>query len=190
MRNFSISILLCLGLIGYHTGYGQVKMVKAKIHEGISGRLPKTFYPMPPSDIALRFPSVRKPIAAYTDESRLTDFSVKISASKWRSQDLPMLRDFFRSSILNLYDRVNFIQDSIVVINDREFAVFEFETYIAGEQFSLDKKSPARKYHYLQYALLNGKTLVFSFSTPKKLMGQWQETAGEIMASIKIKDKI
>ncbi|MFM8738893.1 MAG: hypothetical protein ACKOC0_01670, partial [Cytophagales bacterium] len=58
-------------------------MNKTKITEGITVLLPSTLSVMTPEDIVQRYPSVRSPLAAYTDVNRTADFSVNISATQW-----------------------------------------------------------------------------------------------------------
>ena len=155
-----------------------VKLVKAKLTEGIAAKLPQSFHEMQPEDIVQRFPSVRKPIAAYTSEDRLSDFSLKISATQWRESDIPMMKEFFKASIINLYDKVDFIQEDVVEVNGRAFAVFEFEGYVKGAR---------KKYSYVQYTVANRQTLVFSFNTPGQQRNVWQPVAKAIMSSVKVK---
>lgn len=168
----------------------QEKLVKTKVSEAITVSLPQNFYPMSEYDMAQRYPSVRKPVGAYTDDARMVDFSINISATQWREQDVDIAKGFFKASLANLYDRVNFIQEDIKTIDKKQFIVFEFDSRIEGEQFSLDNKDPVRRYTYIQYLIINGKTLVFSFSAPVQLKEQWQEIAAEIMDSIKVKNSL
>ncbi len=166
------------------------KLVKTKITENIIVMLPKSFFEMTPSDIAQRYPSVRKPIGAYTNEERLVDFSVNVSATQWRSGDVKIAKDFFKASIINLYDRVDIINEEIKTIGDRQFIVFEFDSRINGDQRALGNAEPIRGYSYVQYLIVKGKTIVFSFNCPAQRKELWQETARKVMNSVNIKGNI
>lgn len=165
----------------------QHKLVKTKITDNITVKLPKSFYPMTADDLARRYPSVRKPLGAYTNEDRLVDFSVNISATQWSPTDVKMAKDFFKASIYNLYDRVNMIKEEVVELDKKKFIVFEFDSRLEGEKFDLEKKDPIRKYSYIQYLIINGKTIVFSFNCPVQLQEEWQDIATEIMNSVSVK---
>ncbi len=165
--------LLFFSLGPHVQGLAQVKMSRTKYATGISGLLPANLHPMTDGDIALRLPSVRKPLASYTSEDRLVEYSINVSATRWRSQDLPMVKDFFKSSILNLYVKVNFHEEKISEINKRPYAIFEFDS--------------KQKYNYVQYTLIDGKTLVFSFSCPKQQKMTWQPVIRKMMGSVKVK---
>lgn len=184
---FKMLIFLSL-IVGF--GVEQDKLVKTKITDEVTVSLPQNFFPMSPQDLAQRYPSVRSPIGAYTNESRLVDFSVNISATQWRPHDVEIAKDFFKASIFNLYDRVNMLQEGIKTIDDKKFIAFEFESWINGEQLSLSKKDPVRRYSYIQYLIVRGKTLVFSFSCPIQLKEKWQPIVPEIMSSIDVKKSL
>lgn len=178
-----VSILLTMVMLSVP----QEKMVKTKVTDGITVKLPESFYAMGATELAQRFPSVRRPLGAYTNEDRLVDFSVKISATQWRESDIEMAQQFFKASIYNLYDRVDPIQEGLREINKKNYIVFEFDSRINGDE---DNRQSVRAYSYAQYLLINGKTLVFTFTCPIKLKEKWQPMAREIMNSIKVKNSI
>ena len=168
----------------------QYKMVKTKVNDSITLMLPDEFYTMTPEDIARRYPSVRSPLGAYTIASLMADFSVNISATRWRESDIDMAKNFFKSGIYNLFDKVNMIRDEVQMINGKQYVIFEFDSRINGDPSSLESRQPIRRYNYVQYLLINGKTIVFSFNCDARIKEQWQQAAGEIMASIKVKNNI
>src|SRR5690348_12546861 len=87
-------------------GASAVKLVKTKVNDKITVSIPKGWHPMDGMDFTQRYPSVRAPLAAYTDVERLTDFSVNISATQWPDQDLKVAKQFFKASLMNMFDRV------------------------------------------------------------------------------------
>jgi len=165
-------------------GFQSVKMIKTKFSENISGVIPENFFTMTPGDIIRRIPSSRPPLAAYTDEARIIDFSINVSASKWANTDLLIAKDFFKASVLNLFDEVKLLKEEMKVINGKEFAVFEFESLLKGDDVSMKN---LRKYTYIQYTIQGGNAYVFSFNAPLQLKNKWQPMANEMMDNIKMK---
>lgn len=163
------------------------KLVKVKISNEITAMLPEDFVPMGDLDFSQRYPSVRKPIGAYTNPDHEVDFSVNISATSWPDTDLAMAQQFFKSGVMNMFDRVEMISEGIHEVNGRKLIYLEFESRIRGDQATLGNTEAILKYSYLQYWLEPSKTVVFSFNCPVRLKPDWQETAGKIMKSIKIK---
>lgn len=163
------------------------KLVKVKVSNEITAMLPKDFVPMGELDFSQRYPSVRKPIGAYTNPDHEVDFSVNISATSWPDTNLEMAQKFFKSGVMNMFDRVEIISEGIHEVNGKKLIYLEFESRIKGDRSTLESAEPILKYAYLEYLVEPSRTLVFSFNCPARLKSDWQETAGKIMKSIKIK---
>ena len=88
-------------------GFTSSKLVKTKVSDGIVISLPGELTPMTPDDIVQRYPSVRAPLAAFTNGNRTADFSVNTSATQWPDANLDVAQKFFKAGINNLYDRAN-----------------------------------------------------------------------------------
>lgn len=165
----------------------QPKLVKMKVTDNITVSVPKGWRPMDALDFTQRYPSVRAPLAAYTNEEREADFSVNISATQWPDTDPELARQFFKASLRNMFDRVDIIQEGVQEINKKKFIYFEFESRINGNRQQEGFTDPVLRYTYIQYLLLPDKTLVFSFNCPRRLKEQWQSPARAMMKAIKVK---
>jgi len=179
-------LLLSFAIIALF-GFSHSKLVKTKIAEGIVISLPAELQPMAEDDIILRYPSVRAPLAAYTDLNRTLDFSVNISATQWPDTDLEIASKFFKSSITNLFDRVDIIDEGIHTIHKKKYIFFEFESRVNGNKMTLGEQQPVFRYTYIQYLIEPGRTLVISFNCPKAMREDWQENVRAMMKSIKVK---
>jgi len=162
-------------------------LVKTRIDKSVTVYLPKIFSEMTPEDLIQRFPSVRSPLGAYTDPDRLADFSVNLSATQWPKSDLAFVKSFFKSSILNLYDRVEFLQEEIKTINGKSFIVFEFNSRVNPDSKNLSTQDALLKYNYIMYHIGAKRTLVFSFGCTKDVQEEWQPVAAQIMQSVRVK---
>lgn len=179
-KSFFLAVLLAL------FSFNDTKLVRIKVADGISVMLPRDWHPMDELDFSERYPSVRAPLAAYTDESRQIDFSVNVSATQWPDQNAVLAQRFFKASLYNMFDRVEMISERIQTINKKEFICFEFESTVRGNNRELGQEAPVLRYSYIAYLVQPEKTLVFSFHCPRRLRGEWQETAGKIIGSIKV----
>ncbi|MBR9998310.1 MAG: hypothetical protein KFF73_05030 [Cyclobacteriaceae bacterium] len=165
----------------------QPKLVKTKISENITARLPSDFFLLPPDELQGKSISYRMPIAFYTDPAREVDFSVNNSASKWQNEDIELLKEIYKSNIQNLFDNVEFMKESIESINERDYIVFEFSgTVLPGESL-FKQESPDRRYYYTEYTLKGSQIFIFTFTAPFQQKEQWAGTASAIMQSIKMK---
>jgi hypothetical protein len=175
---------LLLILLGISTFGLSQKLVKVKLTDNIKVSVPKSFTPMTDEDKAQRYESSRLPIALYTDPDRLADFGVNRAYSIWSESDLEMMQQFYEASIIELYDKVEFLSKGTRTINKKKFAYFEFESVVYPENGFQRNIS---KYTYLMYCISGGVTYVFNFTCEKSAKQQWQATAKAVMESIKLK---
>jgi hypothetical protein len=163
------------------------KLVKTKVADGITASIPVGFQPMDGMDFTQRYPSVRAPLAAYTNPEREIDFSINISATKWPDEDIVMASKFFKAGLINLFDKIEIVNEGVSEINGKKFIYFELESRMNGNKMNEGQRAPISKYTYIQYLVEKDRTLVFSFNCPARLKEDWQETARAVMKSIKIK---
>ncbi|HEU5147255.1 MAG TPA: hypothetical protein VFT90_11095 [Chryseosolibacter sp.] len=167
--------------------FDQPKMMKVKVSDDITISVPKDWRPMDGLDFTERYPSVRAPLAAYTNADRTVDFSVNISATRWPDANLDIAKQFFKSSLTNMFDRVTIIDEGVRQINGKSFVFFEFESRVNGNKNQLGNADPVLKYSYVQYLVQPQRTLVFSFNCDRRERQNWQDAARMMMNSIKVK---
>jgi len=163
------------------------KLVKIKVTDEITVSIPKGWNAMDALDFTQRYPSVRAPLAAFTNEDRLVDFSVNISATQWPDTDLELAQKFFKAGVMNMFDRVEMIQEGIYEVNKKKFIYFEFDSRIHGNKQQEGFQDPVLRYTYIQYLIEPGKALVFSFNCPRRQKEEWQKTARLMMKSVKVR---
>ena len=188
MKKIVIVTLLCFatGLFGSFREL-EDKFVRVEVSEDIIVSLPESFQKMTEDQMQRKFLSARPPLAAYTSPDQMADFGVNVSNPRWQASDLPILKDFYRSSLLELYDEVDFIEEGIHSVNNADMVFFEFTSLVNEDEDSVVPKPPVQQYTYVQYAIHENKALVFTFSCPTRRKNQWQPTAQKIMASVKMK---
>lgn len=167
--------------------FDQPKLVKIKVGNDITVSVPKDWQPMDDMDFTQRYPSVRAPLAAYTNHERTVDFSVNISATRWPDANLELARQFFKASIRNMFDRVEIIEEGIREVNGKSFIFFRFESRINGSKNEPGNAEPVLRYTHLQYLVQPQRTLVFSFNCPRRQRQEWESAAEAMMKSIKIR---
>ena len=176
-----ILVIITLGLLSFSSD----KLVKVKLNDEVTVYIPENFSPMTKEDMELRYESYRLPLALYSDPSRLVDYGVNRSYSRWQDKDLEMMGEFYEASMMELYDKVTFIDKGVKEVNEHRFVFFEFESTVYGEN---DFQDSAKKYTYLMYGLSEGTTYLFNFTCDSYLQEEWQQTARAIMGQIKLKN--
>jgi hypothetical protein len=168
-------------------GFVKPKLVKTKVNDRITVLIPKGWLAMEGMDFIQRYPSVRAPVAAYTNEERNIDFSVNISATRWAEADLELAKSFFKASLFNTFDKVEIIKEGIQTLGKKKLIFFEFDSRMEGNRRKEGQQEAIMRYTYIQYYVEKDRTLVFSFNCPARYKEEWQETARDMMKAIKIK---
>ena len=163
------------------------RLGKTSVTKEISMLIPRDFRPMDDLDLTQRFPSVRRPLAGYTNDMRNVDISINISATQWPDTDTQIAARFFKSSLMNMFDGVEMLSEGIRTVHGKQFIYYEFESRIRGDKSNLEFRDPVLNYTYIQYLLGSEKTLVFTFTCPKRMREEWQESAQKIMKSVRVK---
>jgi hypothetical protein len=185
IKSATVNVLMVMALVC--VAMDRPKLVKTKVNDQITVSIPKNWRPMDDLDFSQRYPSVRAPLAAFTDEDRLVDFAVNISATQWPDADLEMVKGFFKSSLLNMFDRVDMLSEGIREVNGKRIIFFEFESRVNGNRQQEGFTDPVLKYTYIGYLVDSGRTLVFSFNCPRRMKDEWKDTAKAMMNAIKVK---
>ncbi|MEM8895800.1 MAG: hypothetical protein AAGC88_14560, partial [Bacteroidota bacterium] len=159
-------------------------LMRVDATKNISLAVPSDFRPMTNDEIADRYFTNRRPVAMYTDQRNVVDLGVNESLTEWSEDDLIILKDFYKANISGFYSEVNFLKEELTDINGRKFAVFEFESTVAEEDNAFSSKPEIRKYTYIQYTIVNGKSWVFNLTVPLRHKPKWQPIAPEIMNSV------
>ena len=120
-------------------------------------------------------------------EDRTADFSVNTSATQWPDGDLELARRFFKASLFNMFDRVEFIGEGIREVHGKKFVYFEFESRVNGNRAQEGMNDPVIRYTCMQLLIEPKRTLVFTFNCPRRLRPEWEETALAMMKSVKIR---
>lgn len=186
MIRIAIVIIIALSL----SSYVDDKLKKVKINDTITVYVPSEFKQLTQEQINQKYQSPRKPLVFYSDPSGNVDFSANMSYSLWAKDDIELLRSFYRSTLMSMYDDVEFITDEVRTINGKDYAVFEVISKIEADQAAIIVRGDVVRYTYIQYTIIEGNnTVLFNFSCPKRLMGKWKPTAEEIMSKVEVNVK-
>ncbi|NJN28141.1 MAG: hypothetical protein HC819_20300 [Cyclobacteriaceae bacterium] len=168
------------------SSFQQANLVKTKVNEAITIYLPEGFFPMSQADIETRYDAAKLPVAIYTDYSRTVDMGINVAYSQWNAEDLDIMRSFYKSNILGLYDEVQFVNEGVEKINGLDYAIFEFVSSVIDEEGTTVQQNAVSKYTRIQYTIVKGKTVLFNFTCPASQREKWAPVARQIMQTVKI----
>ncbi len=167
--------------------FAQSGFKKIEVADIVSLQIPQDLHVMSDDDMANRYITAKKPLAVYTNGQRTIELSINESNTSWELKDLPLMKSFYKASIQSLYDKVKFIQEDIVEVNKRNYAVFEFNSSVKGDKSNLSIRNDINKYTYILYTIYKDKTYLISFSCPFRDKNSWESKIQTTMASLKIK---
>jgi hypothetical protein len=111
---------VAFSLVVFFIAADKAKLMKVKVNDAITVSVPKDWLPMQDEDIAQRYPSVRAPLLAYTNQERVADFSVNVSATQWPDDDIELAKKFFKAGLVNVFDRVDMIEEGVREIRGKK----------------------------------------------------------------------
>ncbi len=155
--------------------------------EDISLKIPTDFISMTDQDRMKRIYSSKVPLAQFANENQDVTLGVNYNIMRWTEKDTDLVYGFYKASVNNLFDEIEFIQDEIKEINGRKFIVFEFVSTVKNDN-AFSGSRAAKNYTYIQYTSYNNQVLLFNFGCRARQMGTYQAIAKEIMNSIEIDD--
>lgn len=163
------------------------KLVKRKLSDEITVKMPEEFRPMTDDEIAARYFTYKKPTAMFTDENVRVSFGLNLNDTEWKYKDLEMMKSFYKSSLMRIFSSVTMLQEKMITINKYQFAVFEFISEIKSEAGDVRDLKPLRTYTYILYTIYDNKAVVINFSCPEGLQEKWQPTVREMMQTVVVK---
>ena len=183
----AVIVLILIPLLAFT--FNGAKLKKQKLADGVTMLLPESFVTMTEEEVKKEVLAYRQPIVMYKDIQTQGNLALNISATKWSSNDMGMLKSFYKSTIMNTHSEVNFMQESLKEIGSHQFAVFEFTSSVKPVRTMMEDKGALKKYNYIQYTIVGHKVMIFSFSCPIALKRHWQGTIGTMMDSAVVKNK-
>ncbi len=183
------------------------KLVKRNLCEEVQAKVPDNFHQMTDEELARKYYTYKKPTAMFTDEKGKIDFGVNINDTEWEYKDLPILKSFYKSSLLRTFTTITLekagknqkgedivkekretslemLQEGIKTINKHQFIYFEFLSEVKPDQYAVKQESSMRMYSYMLYTIHKEQALIVNFSCPEYLRKQWQPTAAEMIESV------
>jgi len=179
------AVILFIVFFGF-APFQKIKYVKTKVNESITMSLPEEFTLMQEAELNRKYVSSKPPVAVYTDFSKTVDLGINVAYSRWNQEDLEIMKSFYKSNIMGLYDEVQFINENVQEINGRKFVVFEFLSKVNDTEGTTINNSSISKYIRIQYTIVKSKTVLFNFSCPAIMKDKWAPVAQEILESVKI----
>lgn len=156
---------------------------KQKLTDYLSMEVSTELRKMTQQELSAKFLGARIPDVAMTDEQSAVEFTVTASPTFWQEGDVALLKEFYDSSIPNLFQDIDFSQKELVNLNGKEFAAYQF----VGKPEVEGNRSAEQRYTYLLYTIHRNGLVTISFSCPPYLISEWKPIAQKMFETIKFR---
>lgn len=157
---------------------------KTKLSEGVSASIPKDFRAMTDGEMKQKFPNFHKPVLMMTSPDEQVNFGYNISFNQW-GKNLKLLKDFMKANNSYYFKDIQYLQDTIIGLDGRNFILLEFVSYTQNKETD-HELPPIRTYSYMMYTVEDNRILVFNYTCPARYMDKWKQAAPHIMSSVHI----
>ena len=178
MKNLKLVFIgmLLIPLLSMTIGKIELEL-KSLLDDKVELKIPKEFDIMPEELMKLKYPSERRPTLVYSNESGGINVALNLTQNK-ASQDLiePYVENFV-NTFKNIYPSAEWKGSGVKEINGQKIGYLKLITP------AIDTKI----YNVMFFTDLDGKLLLSTFNCTEKSITEWEQTADEIMNSLKIK---
>ncbi len=164
--------------------HAQVTLQRTDLTKNISMKVPTEFQRLP-TTTAKR--SIREFIAEFSHTDGRTEMEVSRSRQRWDQSDPKLLKQFYKASIMQLYDRVSMKREEMVQENGRPVIYFEYVSTIINDADMLRGTTQRNDYNFLKYIILNDGVLICRFTTPAAREEFWRPAMIDAMTSLRTK---
>ena len=176
-------------------------LVNTKISSHVSMDIHKSMNLIPASELNLKYEKQVAPMAVYEtvdQEVKLVARMIKETTdttsrkifknpdAKNIDRDLNIEKMFKKSALMSQFDEITFHQDTVKTINGNDYMVFEYTATVSGAN-AKGEETTSVTYAYYQICYTKNKTYIFNFYCPEEMRADWQENAGLMMNSLKVR---
>jgi len=193
-NNYYINSLILSSFLCFVCFWGiaqkRPKIVRTKVHHNISIVVPQGFQAMDAAAVQGTFLSYRAPIAAFQYGTSPVYITINDSESRmFFDSDMAVMQKIYKSTIQNMYQTTQFLQEDTTLISGRSAIRFEFlGKFIQENPLQTGMENAKLIYNYMSYVRFGSRVFIFGFSAPAFQQDKWKPIAEEFMQNILIVD--
>ncbi len=156
--------------------FAQIKLEKISLlNNKIEILAPKELSRMTDEMWTLRYQKRARPILVLTDKNGEVNFIADITRQPVAESQLASYKDFQIQQLKKKRPDFKVLKDGIKTINGKKVGYFTF----------LSPSTDQKVFNYYFFEIVDGKILFFTFNCIEKLQKHWENTADEMVASLK-----
>ncbi|MEO8405823.1 MAG: hypothetical protein ABI480_14550 [Chitinophagaceae bacterium] len=171
-----MKLLLCL--LFPVIGYSQITLEKVSIlNDKVEIMAPKELTEMSGELWSLKYRNKPRPSLVLSDSTGEINLIADMTDQPATESQMTAFKDFQLKQIIAKRPDATILSNGIKMINGKRVGYFKF----------ISKAVDQNIFNYFFFVIVQGKILLFTFNCTEKLQAQWEKSADEIVASIKVK---
>ncbi|HZE85629.1 MAG TPA: hypothetical protein VE035_15035 [Puia sp.] len=166
-------------------GFSQPKLEKISLLDNkVEILSPKQLSPMSDQIWVTKYPAwatkygeKNRPALALSDANGEVNFLAEMTGMPAAENQLGDFKKFQMQGVAKYKGDVEFLGNGVKTINGKQVGYFKF----------LSKAADQKVFNYYFFCTVGGKILSFTFNCIESLQKDWEKTADEMMASLKVK---
>jgi len=157
---------------------GKIELeIKSLLNDKVELKIPTKFEIMSEELMKVKYPSERRPTLVYSNESGGINVALNLTENKASQKMIEPYVENFVNTFKNMYPSAEWKGSGTKKINGRKVGYLKLITP------AIDTKI----YNVMFFTDLNNKLLLCTFNCTEKSIDEWENTADEILNSLKIK---
>ena len=167
-------VLLILPILGFSQG----KLKSISLFEGkVELMVPKKMAEMSDEMWALKYRSRERPAMVLTDDDGEVNLLASQTQQPAREDQMTAFLDFQMDQLKKQRSDLAMLDHGVKSVNGKNVGFFKF----------LSTAVDQKVFNYYFFIIVDGKVVLFTFNCIDKLRNDWEDTADQIVASLKVK---
>jgi hypothetical protein len=159
-------------------GFSQGRLKSITLFEGkVELMVPKKMAEMSDEMWALKYRSRDRPAMVLTDDDGEVNLLASQTAQSAGESQMAAFVDFQMDQLKKQRSDLFMLDHGVRAVNGRNVGFFKFHSTAADQKV----------FNYYFFIIVDGKILLFTFNCIDRLQGTWEETADQIVGSLKVK---
>ncbi|HVV06552.1 MAG TPA: DcrB-related protein [Puia sp.] len=173
-NTIGLLVLLLLPLLGFSQG----RLKSITLFEGkVELMVPKKMAEMSDEMWALKYRSRDRPAMVLTDDDGEVNLLASQTAQSAGESQMAAFVDFQMDQLKKQRSDLFILDHGVRTVNGKNVGFFKFHSTAADQKV----------FNYYFFIIVDGKIVLFTFNCIDRLRGQWEDTADQIVGSLKVK---
>lgn len=176
MTRLKTLFLVLIVLVTASATFHEIELVKHRIYDEFSIKIPKTFDILPDSIVRIKYPNMRNPQLIYSNKQSTINVGFNHTKSPASQEQIGEMRDQLVSVLKASNAKTEWLGDGIETINGRQVGYANF----------ISPAYDSKIFNLMFFTDVDGRVMIGTFNCMEKDIPEWKDVAWEIMRSMEV----